>query len=213
MLNVISRSPSNIQPVLDSIVETASRLCDSYDTIIFLREGDALSVVAHRGPILLDFAKLPIGAGAVSGRAVLERRSVHVHDVVTSEEFPEGRAMGSRLGYRTILAAPLMKEKVSIGAIIVRRTEVRPFAEKQIALLQTFADQAVIAIENVRLFEEVQAKTRDLTESLQQQTATADVLKVISRSAVELETVLETLVDTVARLCGADQVYMFHLRH
>jgi signal transduction histidine kinase len=166
VLNVISRSPSNIQPVLDTIVETASRLCDSYDTIIFLREGDGLIVVAHRGPISLDFDKLPIGQGAVSGRAVIERRSVHVHDVTTSQDFPEGQAMGSRLGYRTILAAPMLKENVAIGAIIVRRAEVRPFADKQIALLQTFADQAVIAIENVRLFDEVQARTKELSQSL-----------------------------------------------
>jgi signal transduction histidine kinase len=212
VLNVISRSPSNIQPVLDTIVETASRLCDSYDTIIFLREGDALSVAAHRGPIMIDFERLPIGQGAVSGRAVLERRSVHVHDVVTSEDFPEGRDMGSRLGYRTILAAPLIKDSVAIGAIIVRRAEVRPFADKQIALLQTFADQAVIALENVRLFEEVQAKTKDLSESLQQQTATADVLKVISRSAFDLQPVLDSIVETASRLCDAEYAFIYQLQ-
>jgi PAS domain S-box-containing protein len=138
-----------------------------------------------------------------------------VHDLLSAEgdEFPDSRQRTARTGTRSILSVPLLREGESIGTIVLRRTEVRPFSEKQIALLQTFADQAVIAIGNVRLFEEVQAKTRDLTESLQQQTATADVLKVISRSSVELETVLETLVDTVARLCGADQVYMFHLRH
>jgi GAF domain-containing protein len=203
VLNVISRSPSNISPVLDTIVGTASRLCDSYDTIIFLREGDILRVAAHRGPILLDFDKLPIGHGAVSGRAVIEKRSVHVHDVTTSKEFPDGQAMGSRLGYRTILATPLIKDNAAIGAIIVRRAEVRPFADKQVALLQTFADQAVIALQNVRLFDEVQAKTHDLTEALTYQTGSANILSVIASSPTNVQPVLQAIVESACELCGA----------
>src|SRR5262249_46592668 len=116
-----------------------------------------------------------------------------------------GSKMALRLGHRTALHVPLLREDEAIGALAIRRTEVKPFTEKQIELVQTFADQAVIAIENVRLFEEVQARTHDLSEWLQRQTAAADVLKIISRSAFDLRTVLQTLVESAARLCDADK--------
>jgi PAS domain S-box-containing protein len=227
ILKVIASSPTDVEPVLKAIVESACELCDALDAIVLLEEGDSLRNSAHHGPIPtvgplwgegvvpLAMERWPITRKWVAGRAFLDQKSVHVHDMLSVEgdEFPDTRERARRTSTRTYLCVPLVREGKSIGTILLRRTEVNPFSEKQIALLQTFADQAVIAIGNVRLFEEVQAKTRDLTESLQQQTATADVLKVISRSSVELEKVLETLVDTVARLCGADQVYMFHLRH
>src|SRR5262249_28185294 len=121
-----------------------------------------------------------------------------------ANEYPESWKVALQVGWRTALCVPLLHAGEAIGVIFIRRTEVRPFTERQIELVNTFADQAVIAIENTRLFEAVQARTRELTESLQQQTATADVLKVISRSAFELRTVLDTLVESAAKLCDAD---------
>src|SRR5881227_2995406 len=136
------------------------------------------------------------------------RRShtVHVRDLLSTEgeEFPEGQEYARRTNVRTVLSVPLLRENESIGSIALRRTEVHPFNEKQIALLQTFADQAVIAIGNVRLFEEVQARTRDLQESLQQQTATSEVLQVISSSPGELAPVFEKMLENATRVCGAE---------
>jgi signal transduction histidine kinase len=205
ILRVIRSSPRNVQPVFDAVAESAARLCESLDCSVWRREGDRLLLVAHHGPIpqIMDW---PIERGWVTGRAVVDCAPVHVHDLhASAQEFPVGSEMALRMGHRTILVAPLLRQNEAIGAIAIRRMEVKPFTEKQVELVTTFADQAVIAIENVRLFEAEQQRSRELTESLQLQIATADVLKIISRSAFDLRTVLQTLVESAARFCEADK--------
>ena len=171
-----------------------------------LKDGQDLRFSAHHGPIPMTLVKWPINRNWTAGRAFVDQRPVHVHDLQSPEgdEFPDGREMSRRMGHRTILSVPLLSEGESIGTIVLRRTEVHPFNDKQINLLQTFADQAVIAIGNVRLFEEVQARTRDLTELLEQQTATSEVLEVISSSPGDLAPVFDAMLSKAMHLCGAN---------
>ena len=212
ILKVIASSPNDLQPVLDNIVETACRLCSAYDAVVLLREGDQLRIVAHHGPIPITFASQQISRGWASGRAVIERRTIHIDDIAEhADEYPVAAALASRgvaagsgkMLWRANLVVPLMREGEAIGVIGLRRTEPVPFSEGQIELLKTFSDQAVIAIENARLFDEVQAKTRDLTEALEHQTATSEVLAAISRSPTEVQPVLDAIARSATELCGA----------
>src|SRR5437588_1310789 len=204
VLKVISRSTFDLQMVLDTLTESACRLCDAYDAVLFLREGELLVFGAHYGPIPIDVAKWPLTRAWTSGRSVVDRKPVHVHDLQSEQiEFPDGSAMARRMGHRTSLSIPLLRGEEAIGSLTVRRSKIRPFTAKQIELAETFADQAVIAIENVRLFDEVQASTRDLAEALEQQTATAEVLSVISSSSGDLSKVFDAMLDKAMLLCGA----------
>jgi two-component system, NtrC family, sensor kinase len=210
VLKSISRSTFDLQAVLDTLVESAARLCDADMAFIMRREGELYKAGAAVGysEDYVEFLKshpLQVDRGTITGRAAIERRTVQILDVATDPEYMlrESTALAHQ---HTALGVPLLRGDEPIGVIVIARQHVEPFTQSQIDLVTTFADQAVIAIENARLFNETR-------EALEQQTATADVLKVISRSSVDLKTVLDTLVQTVARLCRADQVYMFHLRH
>ncbi|WP_168212864.1 MULTISPECIES: GAF domain-containing protein [unclassified Bradyrhizobium] len=217
ILSVIASSPTEVGPVLNAIVESACELCDAYDAVVLLKDGNDLRFSAHHGPIGINIESWPISRDWTAGRAFLDGRPVHVRDMLSDEgaDFPDSHELSRRTassGMRTVLSVPLLRENESIGSILLRRTEVNPFSDKQISLLQTFADQAVIAIGNVRLFDEVQARTRDLSESLEFQTATSDVLKVISSSPDSLQPVLDVIVETSRQLCGTETSTIFLLQ-
>ena len=208
VLNLISRAPSQLQPVFDAIVETAARLCDAEYAIVYrLEEGNYhLAATNNADAEYLKYLRdhpIPPARGSVIGRTALEVRTVHLPDCLADPEYTALEFQRSG-GFRTVLGVPLLRNGVPVGVIGLLRNVVKPFSEKQIELVETFADQAVIAIENVRLFDEVQARTRELQESLEYQTATSEVLNVISRAPSQLQPVFDAIVETAARLCEAD---------
>jgi GAF domain-containing protein len=206
VLKVISRSTFDLQVVLDTLVESAVRLCEAERGLVFRREGESYKSVAYYNysPEFKAFHEshpIPPGRGTTVGRTALEGKTVQIVDILADPEYTFGEAQKLG-GGRATLGVPLLREGSPIGALALQRTEPRPYTQRQIELVETFADQAVIAIENARLLSE-------LRESLQQQTATADVLKVISRSAFHLQSVLDTLLNSAARLCQADHSFIF----
>ena len=222
ILGLIAASPLDVQRVLDAVAERAARLCDTYEALIHRVEGDVLPLAASYPPPGDDADTLPPTfrqaskmmaatgsgvpiAGSFSGRAVTERRTIHIHDsaTVSEEEYPTGRAMHLATGQRTVLATPLLRHGVAIGAILLRRMEVRPFTAQQIALLETFAAQAAIAIDNSRMFRELERRNHELGDALARQTATAEVLREITGALTDARPVLDAVAESAMRLSGS----------
>jgi two-component system, NtrC family, sensor kinase len=206
ILRVISNSPGDVQPVLDSVAQHAAHICEAQVVEIVIVDNEVFRIAASFGEAerLSRSESLPLDRSTVTGRAICDLQPVQVADLQSADdEFPLGREIAIRHGVRTVLSVPLIREGRALGAIVVRRTEVRPFEEKHVALLKVFADQAAIAIEKVRLFEAEQQRTQELTESLEQQMATSEVLHVISSSPGDLEPVFATMLEKAVRICDA----------
>ncbi len=207
ILGVIASSPTDIQPVLDVVAENAARLCDATDAQISRVEDDDFMTIASFGPLPPTYSKRPLDRTFPGGRAIIDRQVIHIPDLeaIRETEYPGARGGrrpgGAPIVLRTTLAVPLLREGIAIGAILIRRTEVKPFTDKQIALLKTFADQAVIAIENVRLFQELEARTRELARSVGELKALGEVGQAVS-STLDLQTVLNTIVRHAVQLSG-----------
>src|SRR3984957_6617384 len=216
VLKVISRSAFDLQAVLDTLVRLAAELSDSSSGIIYLQDDNAFRIKAHFG-MRTEFVRYleqnpqKPGRGSVGGRVLLTGAVQNFPDAQVGEEYDP--FLKSNPTTRALLGVPLLRDGKIVGGIFLARARAVVFSQRQIELVQSFADQAVIAIENVRLFDEAQARTRDLEESLEQQTATADVLKAISRKAFDLDTVLETLISTAVRLCNATRGGQIFRRH
>jgi GAF domain-containing protein/anti-sigma regulatory factor (Ser/Thr protein kinase) len=212
LLKEIGRSTFDLQPVFTTLVENAVRLCGAERGLIFRFDGQWLRVAVTQNvaPELRDFFDrnpIAIDRHSNAGRAALERRTIHNRDVRSDPDYKYGGKLVDP--YRTVLAVPMLKGSELLGVIVIYRHEVRPFTDNQIALMETFADQAVIAIENVRLFTELERRNADLTEALEQQTATSDILRVISRSQTDVQPVFDTIAESVGKLCQSEFANVF----
>jgi GAF domain-containing protein len=210
VLRVISSSPTNVQPVFDSIAESSVRLCDGQFSFVLRFDGTVMDFASCCGlsaeglDAFHSILPMPASEDTAAGRAIVRRAVVEIPDVEADPSYgATGQGLAKAVNYRSIAAVPLLNEGNPIGAIAVARANAGSFPKRQIVLLQAFADQAVIAIKNVRLFDEVQARTRDLSESLEQQTATSEVLKVVSGSPGNLEPVFDAMLQNAVRICGA----------
>jgi GAF domain-containing protein len=204
VLEVISRSAFDLQAVFETVAESSIRLCGADRAFIWRFDGELLRMAAafNAPQELKDFVfqnPIRLGRSSASGRAALERRTVHIHDILADPEI----SYAGKEALRTILSVPILKGDDLLGVLVIYHLEVRPFTDKQITLVETFADQAAIAIDNVRLFEAEQHRTRELTESLEQQTATSEVLRVISSSPGELKAVFQAMLENAVRICDA----------
>jgi GAF domain-containing protein len=217
VLKLISRATFDLQSVLDKVAESAARLCDAEMAgITREQEGAYYYASVHNYPAELhEFIKNvrhERSRGSVTGRSLLESKTIHVPDVTRDPEYTM-RDFAQKAGFRTALGVPLLRDGLAIGVIVLTRSQVRPFSEKQIELVRTFAAQAVIAIDNARLLNELRQRTDDLTKSLEQQTATSKVLEVISSSAGDLKPVFEAILENAVRLCGAKIRQSFSARN
>src|SRR5262249_19626053 len=211
LLKVIGRSTFDLQPVFETLAENAVRLCEAEQAVVFRFDGQLLRPVVIRGfadtdADLIEQNPITLDRGSASGRAALERRAVHIHDV---RDDPEFTFLARQISFRTLLAIPMLRTDELLGVILIRRDEVLPFTDSQVALMETFADQAAIAIENARLLTELQSKNDDLTEALEQQTATGDILRVIGSSPTDVQPVFETIAARAKRLCDARECAVF----
>jgi GAF domain-containing protein len=213
VLKAISRSTFDLRTVLDTLLQSAVKLCSADQGTVAQRKGDTFyrSVSYGFSPVYLDYVKdIPVepGRDTGTGRALLEGKVIHIPDVLADPDFTwkEGQRLG---GFRTVLGVPMLREGVAVGVFALTRSAVRPFTDEQIALVENFAAQAVIAIENTRLLNELRRRTEDLTEALEQQKATSDLLQVISGSLGNLEPVFHAMLENAVGICGANFGNMF----